>query len=279
MRSPSNSLLFSSLLTRLPTTTAQSISSAVNGILNLPVTVLEQDCGTYLGQTLVLSPALTGYIETATGASLTESRISYLLGSGVATLSVRSLPTCLTNGGVCATCYRSTYGYYPSVGTIQAIQPAYYIGNQYFYGDGVTSSFPLNYDASTILSSLVYVNDTLIPSGFSVQNNALAFPTPPAFGQVIAIRSLVMNASVFIDLLAQTYSGDLIGLAPASSTLGLPAKRSLYESYLKGGALSGVQATLGGIAGIPQPLLTYGETILSPLEALLYYVCLYATFT
>lgn len=279
MRSPSNSLLFASLLTQFPPTTAGIIQSAVYGLLHLPVTVQEQDCGTYLGQSLTLSLGLTGYIETATGQPLTSSRINYLLAQGVSTLSVRSLQTCLTKNGVCSTCYHSSYGTTPPVGSNLSIEPVYYIGNQYFFGDGVTSTFPLNYDATNSLSSLVYINDALSSFGFTIENDSLVLPSAPAFGGVIAIRSLILNTSVFINHLAQTYSGDLIGLSPASSSLGLPVKRSLYEDFLDQGTLTGVQNLIESIPGIPQPLLTYGRTILSSLEALLYYLCLYATFT
>jgi len=281
MRTFANTLLFSGTLERIPPTVDGNIYSATQILLNLPVTIVEADCQTMLGTNRSLSLGLVGYIEVATGQPLTTARINYLLANGATSVYVRDTSSCISEGGICQTCYSGSFSgvSVPPIGSRVEVAPIYLVGNQYFFGTGSRTSFPITYNTTNTVGNIVYVNDVIVPFNYTVTNNTLTLPTPPAFNEIVAIRSLVKDTTVFVDLLSKSYSGDLLGANPKTTGFSLPVKRTLYETALAGSVLNGVQSTVQAITKIPLYLRTYGETISSPLEAVLFYIYLYLIFT
>ena len=281
MRTYANTLLFSGVLENIPSTVDGNIYSATQLILHLPTLVVEADCGTLLGSPIPLSLGLVGYIEVATGQQFTTPRINYLLGTGVSTTYVRSTSSCISKGGICQTCYAgsSNSAALPPVGSLIEIEPNYMIGNQYFFGTGTQTIFPLSYDISKTIGNIVYVNDTLVPFNYTISGGTLQFANPPGFNQTIAIRSILRDTSVFTDVLSKSYSGDILGANPRATSFPLPVRRSLYEQTLAGSVLQGVQNTVKALPTVPEYVQNYALTIKSPLEATLFYIYNYLIFT
>ena len=281
MRTFANTLLFSNVLENIPTTVNGNIYAATQVILNLPISIVEADCKTLLGTEMPLSLGLIGYIEVATGQPLTTARINYLLGQGQIKVYVRSTSSCISSGGICQTCYEGSYAgtSLPPVGSTVAINPTYLVGNQYFFGNGTQTQFPIIYDMTNAVGTTVYVGDVLIPFNYSIINNYLTFTTAPNFNTIIAIRSLVRDTSAFLDILSKSYSGDLLGSSPRSTGFQLPVKRSLYETALNGSIIQSVESVVDSITQIPQYLVNYGKSISSSLESALFHIYLYLIYT
>jgi hypothetical protein len=280
MRTFANTLLFNGLLERLPSTVDGNIYSAAQLIQNLPVSIIESDCQTMLGTNMPLSPGLMGYIETATGQPLTSQRINYLLSQGSTSVYTRQTSSCISKGGLCQVCYAGTFGsqIVPPVSSTVSISPTYLVGNQYFYGDGSSTSFNLTYNLENTQALTIYINNTLVSFNYSLTGNVLTLQTPPPFGSIVAVRSQVTNTSAFQDILAKSYSGGLIGITPRPIGFDPPVKRQLYETQLQGSS-QGTTAVIQNISTIPSFLRNYAQTITSPLESTLFNIHAYAVFT
>lgn len=82
--------------------------SVADRITSPVVTLVEEDCGTLLGEEAPLSYDSEGLTELSTGSPLSRSRINFLRGLGNLSVSVRSLRSCISHGGLCRTCYQAS---------------------------------------------------------------------------------------------------------------------------------------------------------------------------
>lgn len=101
------------------------------------VKIVDEDCGTKLGDNRALGSLVRGYLELSNGdAPITPSRIQFLTQQKVPTVYIRNIASCASTGGICRKCLHGSYQYidpsfdrtlitipadYPDIATVPAI--------------------------------------------------------------------------------------------------------------------------------------------------------------
>lgn len=101
------------------------------------VKIIEEDCGTKLGDNRALGSQVRGFIELSNGdAPITPARIQFLTQQKIDTVYIRNVASCASPGGVCRKCLHGSYQYidtsfdrtlitlpsdYPDISTVPAV--------------------------------------------------------------------------------------------------------------------------------------------------------------
>ena len=277
MRTYSNFLLFEEILLDLPTTSPVLVN-AFQSLLSPYIDIVEEDCGTLLGENVDISFAIEGLIELATGIPLTHSRIIQLMTSGASSVAIRTQHSCNSVGGLCRQCYLSNIinrGNTVNVEERIPISPMYYYQTDIIPGDGSTT-YPLTEIAQNYDALVVVQNGSIIPSStYTVFNDNIIL------GSVTSDPFLVyfvkISANPFLGYISNTYSGSLLGLSPLP-TEQLLIKESLYLPLLNEGFLRILQREIENFKDIPYNMLQYVGSISDPMERALYIFYLYAIY-
>lgn len=278
MRTFTNTLIFSGFLEKIPDTAPQAVVAARNALIYPILPVTEADCGTMLGTSMQLSPASIGYLEVATGQPLTRSRITTLLQTQ-SSVYVRDLSSCTSPTGVCQTCFNGARfsNRTDLVNTLVAAPPSYSTGNNYRFGDGLTTTFALTYDPTQYASTSVYLGDTQVFTGFTVGSFQISFDVAPAWNEQVTVRSRLLTTDAFITLLANSYSGDVIGIQPLSS-LDLPLPRRAYLELLTPGIVTNLIDYIKGMTRVPAVFINFLDKTPDVLEKILLALAIFSVF-
>lgn len=296
MRTYANFLLFEDVLTNLPSGSIL-IQNAANSLMNPHVKVVETNCGTLLGNIKTLDYSLEGQTELANLAPLTTTRITTLLNQGVTSIRVRNISTCISKGGVCNTCYYSsiviprfldgTWFYNGSItlnGVISyvPINSELTLSSEFVYktevitGDGINNIYPVSQNSSDYTKTNLDVR--FYPEVVSLTDTAITFTTIRSPNDIFVLHYYKVSSDPFLEYVAKTYSGGLLGISPLPSYQTL-LKPSLYQTMFSSSQVYQLRLELDKYSNsIPPLYLEYCDTIKDTLEKVLLIIYLYAIY-
>lgn len=275
MRSFTNFLLFEDTLQYIPNT-APGIYRAANLLLNPTVSIVETDCGTLTGVKEALTYNSEGLWELATNEALTRDRITHLLSQGQYTVNIRDQSTCISDGGLCQSCFNATIlnrATFAQVGNKVSITNQYAYYTDLFTGPG--AQFTLSKTPDLYNNIIVLQNNNIIsPSFYSISGTSLTLSNSIPPNQTLVVFYLKFSDNLLLSYLAKSYSGSLIGLLPLLDTL-LPIKPALYQSLLSDTMMTLMKIEISGYPNIPLSMIDYIDVITDKLEKALYIILLY----
>lgn len=284
-RTYANFLLFEEVLDNIPTS-SPVMRQAVGYLLNPMVKVVEEDCGTFLGEMVDTSLELQGKIETVTGDPLTAGRIIQLLSQGTYKVGIRNLTTCLshTSGGICRKCYAGTYlgDTAPAVGSNLSIPSSLIYQTDVLIGDGATTTFTLSETSDDWYSVKVINQGVIVPSSqYTLGYNTITFNTAPVLDSTAGLYVVhfhKQNTDPFQGWIAKTYSGSLLGMQALPSLKPL-LRMSLYEAQFSDSFVSMIVEETSKIKTIPVTYINYIDSIHDKMEKVLLALYLYAIYS
>jgi hypothetical protein len=285
-RTYSNFLLFENVLDSLTEGPDVIMAQAVNTLLNPIVTIIEEDCGTLIGNLVDTTFEIEGFVEVATGDPLTQARIITLLGQGQYLTGIRSLHTCLSHsgGGICRKCYEGSFlgSTAPTVGTKLSIKSIIQYQTDVIRGNGYSSVFPLSQTSDDYYSVVVINQGQVVdPSEYTLGYNYIQFPTILPINSTTGtytVHFMDESTNPFQGYIAKTYSGGLLGMA-ILPTVNPLLRESLYNDQLSDSFLSLMADLLSKLSEIPSTHLEYVDRIHSKLEKVLYMLYLFAIYS
>lgn len=283
-RTYSSFLLFEDVLDNMPDT-SPVMTQAVQMLLSPMVKMIEEDCGTLLGEQVPSSLELEGLIEVSTGDPLTVARIDSLLSQGVYRFGIRNLHSCMSykKGGICRKCYSSSFlgEVVPETGTNFSAAAMMIYQTDTLIGDGGRTRFQLtetsdDYYQIKVVSQGLVVDFSLYTLGYDY----IEFNTAPA-GDSTGVRTihfLKQNTEPFQGYISKTYSGALLGMQPLP-TLKPLLRESLYENVFSESFVGLLSNELAKMRLIPTTYIDYIEQVHSRLEKVLLILYLFALYS
>lgn len=271
--------MFEDLLDNIPTTNIQ-LSQLGKDITQPPVVVKSNDCFTTVGKLINLTYGVEGFIELATDAAITKTRIETLLLQGIYTTTIRHLYNCVQPGGICQKCYTGTYldQAAPVINSVVRIIPEYNYQTNIWIGDGATTTFQLSEDSSAYTKVLIFINGILQLSGFTTSGTTLTASVAPTLGQIVNIKFYKLTTRPYISYIAETYTGALLGMKQLTTSL-INVRPSLLQSSLSDANLSMMRKELEkSYPTIPSLYLDYVDAIHDILERAIYLIVLYSLY-
>lgn len=284
-RSYSNFLLFENVLDTLSSAPDPIIAQSVSILLNPITKIVEEDCGTLLGEQVDTTYEIEGLLEVATGATITHSRINTLLAQGQYRTGVRNLHTCLshTSGGICRKCYSGSFLFQtaPIVGTNLSIKSNVIYQTDIVRGTGFTTNFPLSQKSDEYYDLKVINQGVLVsPSTYTLDATSITFTTIPPNDPVTGVYTIHFydqSASAFQGLISKTYTGGLLGMSPLP-TIKTMLRPDLYESQFSDGFTTILVGIVSKLSNIPKTHVEYISRIHSRTEKVIYVLYLYALY-
>lgn len=241
------------------------------------VEVVEHYCNTLLGEEVDVNYEIEGYVELATGETITRTRIEQLLSAGIYKVRIRTLSSCASEGGVCALCYHSSRPDEPEpeVGSIVDILPIFTKSTEILLTDS-SSSVALSLDDDSYDSVLVYYSESLLdPSEYSISGSRMILNpdiVPPNSQVLVRYRS--ETRVPFMLWLAETYCGSLLGVKPLPRPL-LPLP-SLHLTDMVPSHLVDllIEEMTSERSNVPENLVEYASTVQDLLEKSLFCIAI-----
>lgn len=281
-RTYSNFLLFEDVIDNLPTTSPIMIQ-ALGLLLNPAINVVEEDCGTLLGQMSETSYELEGRIEVATGVPLSAARINTLLSQGVYKFGIRTLHTCISHlkGGICRKCYESMYigETAPAVGTITSTPALQIYQSDVIIGNSYTQTFSLTQtedDWHTV--KVVHNGLVTTPQQYVLHPDSITFVDVPVSDAIHIVHFLEQNTRPFHGYIAKTYSGALLGVQPLP-TLKLFLRESLYEAQFSENFINFMINDVVALRSVPSTYIDYLQRVHGKMEKVLLALYLFALYS
>lgn len=278
-RNYSNFLMFEGVLEN-STTNTSALSTLKKSVLTPQVSIVEGDCGTLLGNLTELTFNKEGSISLEDGnVALTRNMILSKFSSGQYFIKLRSSSTCISQDGVCQSCYYGSniHTTPPTIGTLVQIPPVYEIVSEVIAGDGSTLTFPLTTDSSLYDYFLIVLDGVVVASGVTLLDGSLVFDTAPVLGSKYIIRHFRSSSLPLLGYFAKTYSGSLLGVK-SMDTPRLPMRESLYLKAIDDGVLKMAVEEVKKIRGVPTTYLEYLSSVPSKLEQALLALYLNAVY-
>lgn len=253
------------------------LSDLCQRIFHPKVEIVEDYCHTLLGEEIDVNYEIEGYIELSTGESLTRTRIEELLSFGIYKVRIRSISTCISEGGVCAKCYHSSRPDepYPEIGSIVTVDPIFVKSTEVLILDS-RLTLSLSLDSDSYDSLLVYCNQGLQPSSsYTVDGTSLVFnDTSLLPGTPVVVRYQSITTVPYMLWLADTYSGSLLGVKSLPGPL-LPVSPLRLVETLPEYLLEPLLSALSSDSSMaPGNLVEYAHTIQDSLEKSLFCIAL-----
>lgn len=297
MRTYANFLLLEDVLTNLPAGST-FIQNAANTLMNPNVEIVELNCGTLLGSVQPLNYSLEGQTELANDTVITIDRITTLLSQRVSSIRIRNISTCISKGGICDACYNTfravlvprvlegTWlldGSWDLDGTISppptsrlTLSSEFIYKTDIIIGDGINSSYHVTQNSSQYTKTNLTENVYLDVVGLT--DTTITFTTVRHPTDIFALHYYDINSDPFLEYIAKTYSGGLLGISPLPSYPTL-LKPSLYQTMFSTSQMSLLRNELNTYANnIPPTYLEYCDTIVDTLEKVLFIIYLYAIY-
>lgn len=277
MRSITSTILFEEALDLIPTGQI-SVYNSVTRLLQPIVTIDPNvaDCGTKLGEKQPIALALIGRVELATGLVINRVLLNAASTSGLTSLFLRSMSTCISPNGICKTCWQATRQYDTvSLGSKHAVTPEFIVQTETFEALTGQLVWPLSYGSNQYDIIYVYSSAGLVPSsGYTISGSTLTFlVAPPAdsgTGAGSAVSSVTIRYGVrtyvpFVHWLASTYSGSLLGMSKLPIQY-LPIRQELHEAIIPAGEIDALEARLLGSPLTPSSVSTWLSKVEGVLE-------------
>lgn len=245
-------------------------------LFNLRVPVVEEDCGTLLGDTLSVNTRLEGKIELETGLPFTRERIVSLITAGTSSVSVRTLNSCISRGGVCQHCFTASRPAVetPEVGSFVTVSPEVVMDIASYPLLAGATSIPVEYDALEYDFIYVYENGTFLPtSHYGSLGKSILINNPPSTDTVWTVKFISVSNLLFYHWLTHTYSGSLLGTKPLFM-LPLPLRENLYREFLNEEEIQQIINQLNKSAIASEDTVQYIPKIRDPLERAVFSILL-----
>lgn len=275
MRSYSSLLVFETVFDSVSSSDL-ALASLVRYVFQPSFTVLEEDCHTRLGETIDVNFEAEGKIELATDTPLSRDRITTLLSQGVYKVQVRSLSTCITPYGVCASCCKASRPLLPrpAVEDVVQIEPLYERDTEVLYTSGPTTTFTLSVDSESYTTLLIYKNGVLQdPSTYTVNGYSLQMSTTVPKDSYLVVRYVTNTRVPFLLWLANTYCGSLLGVKSLPGPM-LPVRSLLLTDYVPESIVNDLVEDTKNMSAIPPNMLEYLDSIEDRLEKALFLIAL-----
>jgi hypothetical protein len=301
MRTYSNFLLFEGALEEIQSLTEASgnsviMSQTVDRLMNPQVNIVEEDCGTLLGDVVPMSYDLEGYVDATpllngTYTSLqrgidsdppTKRTILNYIKKGIYSIRVRKIHSCQSVGGICRTCYRGSFigNSLPSVGDRVVVPSSYILSSNSFTSDPGTTSYnlilsPDQYDYLVLVTGGEAVEDT----NYEINDTTLSFNSTYPLGiSAYTVHYYITDSEPLLGYLANSYSGSLLGLAPLP-TEPLLVNKKVYQEFLTEPYIRSMLLEMLTYKNTPKAHLDYAEKIHDPLEQALFILFLFLTYS
>lgn len=296
-RSLSNFLLFEDLFDNLSTTNP-SLTELASQIFSPYVTVVQEDCATKLGKKVKVSREISGLVKVEFNGTLEADRtipesyrfskedIESMLATSMYTTYVRDLHYCTSVGGICASCYASTFGLpAPEVGTQVRVQNEYILRNDSYSTREDVKSYKI-VDNSEVAGentydyTLAYLDNHLLQEGVEYtvdSDNYLTLTEFPLEGQYLSINSVLRSNKPFMTYLANRYSGSLVGLK-SITTQPTTLPLGVIDRGISEGQIDQLYTHLTQLSLVDQTVLDYYSRITNRLEKALFVITLYSIF-
>lgn len=283
-RTYANFLLFEDVLDNLPDF-SPVMNQAVQLLLTPTTYIVDEDCGTLLGDVRETTFELEGLTETATGSPLSYNRIVQLLGAGQYKTKIRTLNSCLShaNGGICRTCYESNFlgKIAPQVGSTITLSSLQIYQSDVLIGDNVKQTFNLSqteddwYDVVVVHQGLV-----VDPSEYTLGEDTITFNTPLPSDRtqgLHVVHFMSGNSEPFLGYIAKTYSGALLGMQPLP-TLKPLLRQSLYEAQFSDSMVGIIVEEVTKLKALPTTYKDYLDRVHGKMEKVLLALYLFAIY-
>lgn len=279
MRTYSGLLILEDLFDYLPASSPNLVNFFYD-ISHPPIKIIEEDCRTLVGRNTPVNYDLGARIELSTGLPITQARVTSLLAAGVYNTSVRSTQSCMSVGGLCQECYRSTFlnKPLPGVGEVVRIPPTYVYQTDVIASNGTTSTYSLT-ETSTNYDFALFITEGVVrETGYQINGSTLTLSPVPASNTYMVVQFYKTSAQPFLGYLARSYSGAVLGLKSLDS-VGLNVDPSLIQSQISDVKISNAMQELQTLFPlISTNYIRYIETINDPLEKALYLTALYGIY-
>ena len=280
---------------------SSTLVQTANTLVNPTSKIIEADCGTLLGSVVTpIDYTLVGSIELANSTPINTYRVAQLLNGGISPvpyIRVRTLSTCVSHGGVCALCYASAYGVDPVLldgswtlngaspltgsqllptGTVVNLPSLYVFATDIIVGDGISTTYNVSYTSAQYVATSY--NPILNPEVVSLTDTSITFSSVRQPSDIFVLHYYIESSDPFLEYIAKSYSGSLLGIAPLSS-YPLLLRPSVYQTMFSDSQIAVMKNELTIYAPtIPTGMLDYCDTIRDPLEKVLFILYLYAIF-
>lgn len=256
----------------------QNVVNLANQIFSPNLQIIEADCGTTLGYYKTVNYDIQGDIELSTDEAIDKDRVDQLLFNGTYYVAIRSARTCISSGGICQKCYQgSVPGETASVNDRVTLSPEYLISTDVIPVDSSSSTYTLSLTTTQYTNAYVYLDSTLLTSGYSISGTTFTFSSTPTESTNLVVKYTSYNRAPFLMYLARSYSGSLLGMKPLPSEI-LPVRSLLLTELLDTNTLSQLETTVVNTSVIPSDLSGYIENIVDPLEKGLYMLVLISMY-
>jgi hypothetical protein len=278
-RSYSNLIVIESIFDSLTDTNADVLSLA-SSVFEPMVPVVEEDCGTTLGQIVDVNYELEGKIELATGLPFSHDRIIQLLTQGIYRTSVRDMSTCISEDGICQKCYHASRQKMavPAVGTSVQILPEYVTFTEAITVHSGVTEVALSQSPDLYDNAYVYRQGHLLTNAEgTISGTTLTLSNPIVSDGYIVVRYTTIIRAPFLFWLAGTYSGSMLGIKelPAPN---LPLRKRLLTSLVPQSMLESLATHAGDLNGVPPESVEFLPSVQDPLEKALFVMVLYAVY-
>jgi hypothetical protein len=278
MRETSTFLIMEDLLDYIPASNGD-LYQFCQEVIKPRVTMRSVDCKTAIGKSVLVNFRNEGLIELATDLPLTSVRLGELIALGNKFVAVRDTYSCTSPNGICQKCYVGTYvnRVAPAVGATIRLDPEYNYKTDLFIGNNLRSVFTLSQTPSQYTEVLVYFDGVIQNSGYTITGSTLTFNTAPALNVVIVVKFLKSLTQPFIGWLAQTYTGDLLGMELLVTDV-LHIRPSLAQTLYTDEEFGLALRQLELYKSITSNYLDYAENIHDRLEKAIYIAILYSLY-
>lgn len=279
MRTYSGLLLFENLFDYIPPDITD-IYNLAQSVITPDLPIVEHDCGTTLGKFVGVNFELQGETELATGQVISKDRIEALLSHGIYEVATRHTSTCVSENGVCSSCYAATYPDVdtPLVNTRVKITPEYLVNSEIIVTNSSSTQYAMITDPTTYDKTHAYCDGVLLTDAdYYIEDSVFTLRSLYSEEKYIVVKCVKFDTFPFVVWLANTFSGSIFGMDPLPHQQ-LPVRSLLLASLLDENRLQLINEQLSEIATIPDSYLTYIDTIRDPLEKTLFMLALYCTY-
>ena len=278
-RSYTNTLLFESALDVINSSNP-ILFNVAQSIFKPTVKIVEEDCETLLGKSVPSYFRSEGMIEIETGLPLTSARLFTLITSGNPTVNVRSLNTCISEGGVCRRCYVASRpdDAGKTVGQFVKVVPEVVLDvSQFAIATGQTV-IQTPYSSENFDKVHIFENGLLIPSSaYTISGTDIVLNTASPSDTLFVVKYIVYSNSPFYHWVTYGFAGSLLGVKPLYKPE-LPLTQKLLTASIPTEDVNSLVKQLQSTSISSEDSIQYVSTIKDPLEKAVYAVLLGALF-
>jgi hypothetical protein len=162
----------------------------------------------------------------------------------------------------------------PAIGTRVTLNSELIYRTQVIVGDGVN----ISYHVSQTSSDYTRTNIAYYTQVSSLTDTTITFRSIRSPTDIFVLDYYTVSSNSFLEYIAKSYSGALLGLAPLPSYQ-LLLKPSLYETMFSNSRIQLMRNELDNYkSNIPPLHLEYCDTISDVLEKILFIIYLYAVY-